>query len=230
MGNSPGPFIEALTSRYRVLVIGGLAVIAHGFNRSTKDADIWLEPLESPEAWAAAVEETCSRFAGLTLHGLPGWRRLGKGEAAAAAREAGLLRIIGLACPLDLFREPNEFPAESFDEVFARATPNRDGTRLPDPIDLIVTKLNTGRERDLDDSRHLEAVVRERYRKVVPTAPLDEVVRLFDRFLDWEVCRFALENPNPSVRDYAISCLKEMAAEGDPFSQALLDGRNVPYD
>jgi hypothetical protein len=40
-------FIEQLAIRARVLMIGGLAVIAHGLSRATKDADIWLEPLDN---------------------------------------------------------------------------------------------------------------------------------------------------------------------------------------
>lgn len=52
---------------------------------------------------------------------------------------------------------------------------------------------------------------------------------MFDRFLDWQVCRIALENPSLEVSDYAIQCLREMAQEGDPFSQALLADRKIPY-
>lgn len=36
-------FIDRLTATHRVVVLGGLAVIAHGYSRHTKDADIWLE-------------------------------------------------------------------------------------------------------------------------------------------------------------------------------------------
>ncbi len=42
MGTTTGEFITALAADHRVLVIGGLAVIAHGFNRPTQDADVWL--------------------------------------------------------------------------------------------------------------------------------------------------------------------------------------------
>lgn len=229
MGTTAGQFIEALASRHRVLVIGGLAVIAHGFNRPTKDADVWLEPLESPSEWRKALEETCARFPGVTLHALPGWRRIAGHEIAEAAEEIGMVRVLGLDCPVDVFRQPNEFPAQSFDEVFERATPHRDGTRVPDPVDLIITKLNTGRDKDLDDSRHLESVIRERYRSRLPSASLDEVRKMLDRFLDWEVCRMAMENPDEAVRKHAVECLRTMAAEGDPFSQALLEDRRVPY-
>lgn len=229
MGTTTREFISALTENHRVIVIGGLAVIAHGFNRSTQDADVWLEPMDSPETWAAALEKACGRFQDLTLHTLPGWRRVSGVEIAAASDEIGMLRVLGLDCPLDIFRRPNEFPAGSFDEVYQRGNINTDGTCLPDPLDLIVTKLNTGRAKDLDDSRHLETVIRERYRNVLPTASLEEVRYLFDRFLDWEVCAMALENPSQDVKDHAVECLCEMAAEGDPFSQALLEDREIPY-
>ncbi|MEI6176060.1 MAG: hypothetical protein WCS43_04140 [Verrucomicrobiota bacterium] len=224
-----GQFISALANQHRVLVIGGLAVIAHGFNRPTKDADIWLDPLDSPTTWAGVLERICAGFPGLSIHTLPGWRPVAGPEISQAAEEIGMVRILGLDCPVDIFRRPNEFPSDSFDEVFERGTPNTDGTRLPDPLDLIITKLNTWRDKDLDDSRHLESVIRKRYQTILPSASLDEVRKLFDRFLDWEVCRIALENPSQDVRNYTIECLREMAGEGDPFSQALLEDHKIPY-
>ena len=81
----------------------------------------------------------------------------------------------------------------------------------------------------MDDSRHLESVIRNRYRTILPTASLNEVREMFDRFLDWEVCKMALTNPSQDVRHYAVECLREMEAEGDPFSQALLEDRKIPY-
>lgn len=229
MVTTAGQFIETLATRHRVLVIGGLAVIAHGFNRPTKDADIWLEPLGSSSEWADALFQVCSHFPRLTLHSLPGWRQVEGSEIAEAAEGIGMVRILGLDCPLDVFRQPNEFPAESFDEVFDRSSPHADGTRLPDPLDLIITKLNTGRDQDRYDSQHLESVIRERYRKLLPSASLEEVKQLFGRFLDWEVCQVALAHPAREVRNYALECLRDMATEGDPFSQALLDERQIPY-
>jgi len=223
-----GEFVSALAASNRVILIGGLAVIAHGFNRPTKDADIWLDPLDSPEAWAAAILRTCENFQGLTIHTLPGWREIAGPEVASAAREIGMIRISGLDCPLDIFREPNEFAHDAFDEVFARSNQYRDGTWLPDPLDLIITKLDTGRAKDLLDSRYLESVVREHYLAVVPVASLAEVKRLFERFVDWEVCEAALENPDPQVIDFAMDCLREMAADGDPFALALVQKIQTP--
>lgn len=229
MGTPTGEFIAALASKQRVLVIGGLAIIAHGFNRPTKDADIWLDPLDSPESWAEALNEVCAGFRGLSFHTLPGWRQISGAELAEAAADVGMIRLSGLDCPVDVFRRPNEFPEDGFDEVFQRGTINADGTRLPDPLDLIITKLNTGRSKDLDDSRHLESVIRERYRRILPKATLAEAKALLDRFLDWEVCKSALENPAAEVRDHALKCLRELSADGDPFSRALLEERDIPY-
>ena len=48
MASTVQTFIDSLTSRYRVVVLGGLAVIAHGYSRHTQDADIWLDTLTSP--------------------------------------------------------------------------------------------------------------------------------------------------------------------------------------
>jgi hypothetical protein len=100
---------------------------------------------------------------------------------------------------------------------------------LPDPLDLVVTKLNTGRQQDLEDAQFLESLVRKHYAEVLPTASIGEVKELFDRFLDWQVCEHALKNPSQEVRDYTHMCLEEMAGEGDPFSQAILEKRPIPY-
>ena len=42
MGSTTDQFVKSLTGQHRVMVLGGLAVIAHGFSRSTYDGDIWL--------------------------------------------------------------------------------------------------------------------------------------------------------------------------------------------
>lgn len=143
MGATAGQFITALTESHDVIVIAGLAVIAHGFNRPTKDAAVWLDPGESSEVWAKVIESTWQRFPDLSIHTLPGWRQVAGVEIAVAAAEVGMVRINGLDCPLDIFRRPNEFLEESFGEVLSRSTRNADGTWLPDPIDLAISSLPT---------------------------------------------------------------------------------------
>jgi hypothetical protein len=211
------------------VVIGGLAVIAHGRNRSTKDADIWLEPFTSAEEWSENVILFCEQFQDLTLHGLPGWKLLNRQSIAEFVEQTGMIRINGLNYPLDIFRRPNEFEADDFDAVCKRATRTEDGTYLPDPLDLVVTKLNTGRQQDEEDSQFLESLVRKHYAEVLPTASIGEVKALFARYLDWQVCEHALKNPSQEVKDYTLQSLQEMADEGDPFSQAILKNRPIPY-
>lgn len=167
MGTKTGEFIAALTGRHDVIVIGGLAVIAHGFNRPTKDADIWLDPMESSAAWAAVVEGVCAGFDDISIHTLPGWRRVSGQEI-------------------------------------------------------------TNREKDGHDIRFLESKVRSKWIELLPAATKAEAEALLERFVDWQTCEAALRNPDAAVREIALRFLSEFAAEGDPFSQAILDGRTIP--
>jgi hypothetical protein len=228
MGTTTGEFIKRLTTHHDVIVIGGLAVIAHGFNRPTKDADIWLDPMQSPSDWAQAIITACHPFSDLTIHTLPGWKNLTGQEIATAADEVGMVRINGLDCPIDIFRRPNEFPEDSFVDVLSRCSRNNDGTWLPDPIDLAITKDLTNREKDEHDIRFLEAKVRTQWISLLPHVSYQEAEALFSRFVDWQTCEAALLNPNPSVKEMARQQLREFAQEGDPFSAALLENRQIP--
>ncbi|MCH7226553.1 hypothetical protein [Haloferula sp. A504] len=221
-------FIECLTRDHRVLILGGLAVIAHGRDRHTKDADIWLEPMESSSVWASVVARTCGRFNSATIHRLPGWSEISGEEIAQAVDDTGVIRILGLGQPLDIFRRPNEFDELAFDDVIGRAQKSEDGTYLPDPLDLLQSKLDTTRDKDQQDIFHLEHVTRRRYFDRLPTATLAEATEMLDRFADWQVLRVALGNPDPAVQALARRHLEEFAEAGDPFSQAILAGRPIP--
>lgn len=118
MGTTTGEFIQKLTRDRDVIVIGGLAIIAHGFNRPTKDVDVWLDPLESK------------------------------------------IRS------------------------------------------LWVAKL--------------------------PLATAEEARSLFERYVDWQTCEAALRNPDLMVKEIAMGFLREFAEEGDPFSAAILEDREIP--
>lgn len=221
-------FIDRLTKDYRVIVIGGLAVIAHGRSRQTMDADIWLEPLSSPAEWANAIEEVCIHFEGVRIHRLPGWIEVSGTDVAEAAEDTGMIRILGLDCPLDIFRRPNEFDEDSFDAVAERASKASDGTLLPSPLDLIQSKLDTGRSQDQEDISHLESIIRADYKKRLPTASFKEASELLERYSEWQILQSALENPSEAVRELALQHLHEFAEAGDPFSKAILEGRETP--
>ncbi len=221
-------FIDRLTATHRVVILGGLAVIAHGYSRHTKDADIWLDPVSSADDWAAAVRGVCQEFKDTTIHRLPGWSEVAGSEIGMAVEETGMVRIHGLSCPLDIFRRPNEFKELEFDDVATRAFRNRDGTLLPSPLDLIQSKLDTGRDQDLKDIQHLESLVRADYKQRLPLATLEEAQELLGRYSEWQVLVAALENPSAEVRELAMTHLREFAAAGDPFSLAILEGRELP--
>ena len=221
-------FIRPLTRSHRVVVLRGLAVIAHGYSRSTYDGDVWLDPMKDAAEWCAALEKACAEFGGLVLQRLPGWVPVSGGDLVDAVEETGMVRIHGLDCPLDVFRKPNEFEIGEFDGVCARAVPRGDGTLLPDPLDLIQSKLETGRDKDRQDIMHLESVVRADYKRRLPVATLQEAEQLLGRYSEWEVLRSALENPLLEIKELAREHLREFAAAGDPFSLAILEGRELP--
>lgn len=221
-------FIDELSRRHRVVMLGGLAVIAHGLSRQTKDADIWLEPMESAALWASAIEAVCGKFPGTTIHRLPGWVEVKGASVAEAADETGVVRIRGLNWPLDIFRRPNEFDEEVFDRVAARARRAGDGTLLPDPLDLIRSKLNTERDQDIRDIQFLESVIREDYQRRLPLVDFAEAEEMLGRYSEWQVLQAAMMNPSEEVKALAMEHLREFAAAGDPFSQAILEGRELP--
>ncbi|MEY3897442.1 MAG: hypothetical protein RLZZ214_2963 [Verrucomicrobiota bacterium] len=140
-------FIRALTQRHRVSGLGGLAVIAHGFSRSTFDGDIWLDPMGSSSEWSNFLENACTDFGGLTLHRLPCWIPVSGQDLVGAVDETHMIRIQGLDCPLDVFRKPNEIEISDFDSFGQRAATRGDGTLLPDPLDLIQSKFDTAATR-----------------------------------------------------------------------------------
>ena len=61
MATTVEKFLESLTENFRIILLGGLAVVAHGLPRTTKDADIWLEPVEF-EQWIKNCFLQCQNF------------------------------------------------------------------------------------------------------------------------------------------------------------------------
>ena len=215
-------FLARAATRQRVVLIGGLAVIAHGYSRPTKDADAWLEPLDSPEAWAAALCATLAEFADLRLWCLAERRDVEAGRLAEVIATFGVVRVCGLHADLDLFRRPNNLACEDFQTVWGQAEPWADDVRVMDPMDLILTKENTGREQDRQDIGFLEAKIRTDFGARLAVASLDEARALLARYADHVVCERALTNPDPAVRALARGVIEELAAAGDWFSRDVL--------
>lgn len=220
-------FVRRLSCEARVLVLGGLAVIAHGLSRATKDADVWMEPFADGREWAERLFVVVADFPAVKITTLPGWRLVGRGELPQVVEEIGLVRILGLECPLDIFRRPNNLGPEDFESAFGRAIPSEDGTWLPDPIDLLVTKEDTARDSDRADITFLEGKVRGDFCSRLSHATLAEAESLLGRYSDHAVLDAALKNPDRAVQSLALGQLRELAETGDPFARDMLRERGI---
>jgi hypothetical protein len=215
-------FINKLASRHRVVLLGGMAVIAHGFSRRTKDFDVWLEPFSNPTLWAGAFLDVSDTFPECRIWSLARRCVLQRDQVADEIAEFGVLRVDGFALPVDVFRKPNELDIEDFDRVWASSRQMDDGVWLPDEIDLYQTKAETGRDHDMKDQVFLAGRVKARFRDRLPTCDPADAFAMLQRYADPEVLAFALESPHAEVRDYALIILHEFEAEGDPYSRDIL--------
>lgn len=211
-----------LAGVHRVLVLGGLAVISHGHTRPTYDADAWLDPTLPPQAWADAVLRILTPHPQLGIVSIGDWQPISSAGLAAVVERDGVIRVTGSNQPLDIFRVPNEFEATDFDTVWERASPLDDGTRVPDTIDLLVTKQDTGRVKDAQDIAFLEAKAEQEYLAQLPTAPAAHATAMLARFLTPAVAECATRHPDESVRRLGHRFLVELAGDGDPFAQEIL--------
>lgn len=220
---STDDFTRELASRHRVLLLGGMAIIAHGLSRPTKDSDIWLEPFGSVAEWTEKCLAVVKKFPGSYVSSLAERRRLETFDEVLADISAyDVIRIGGLDLPLDIFRKPNELEMDEFEAVWAAASRLNSGLRLPHEADLYRTKANTGREHDWKDQLFLESLVKARFKERLPVCDLAEATAMLDRFLDPEALQHARTNPHPEVRALALKYLREFEAEGDPYSRDIL--------
>lgn len=221
-------FIRRLAEKHRVVLLGGMAVIAHGHTRHTKDFDIWLEPMVDVATWVESLAAVIIEFPTTSLWSLAQQRIITVSEIVDEITSFGVVRVTGFRFPVDVFRKPNELELSDFDGVWARAQIMEDGVALPHEIDLYVTKANTGREHDWLDQMFLQSRVKERMESRIPVCDLIEAKALFDRFSDPEVLGFARTNPHADVRAYARDLLREFEVEGDPFSRDILAAWKEP--
>jgi hypothetical protein len=218
-----GDIVCRLATSFRVVTLGGVAVITHGLSRNTHDLDVWLDPMESPDFWCSAVLSALVESPGLNIVDIGSFSPVEKSQFPEVIEHDGVVRISGLDRPLDIFRRPNEMEVSGFEEVWNRATPQADGTRLPDVVDLLVTKQDTGRAKDTYDIQFLEGKAEEMYLERLPKARADEALEMLSRFLNPKVADAAARHADPQVREAGIAFLRELAAEGDPFARDLLE-------
>lgn len=214
--------VRRLAADHRVVILEGVAVITHGLSRNTQDLDVWLDPMESPDVWCAVVLSALAGFPEIALIEMGSFSPVEKVNFPELIEQDGLVRISGLDRPLDIFRRPNEMEVSGFEEVWNRATPQADGTRLPDVVDLLVTKQDTGRARDTYDIQFLEGKAEEIYLARLPHAQADEALDMLARFLNPKVADAASRHSDARVREAGVKFLRELAEAGDPFARDFL--------
>ncbi len=140
--------IEALNSYgVRYLVVGGFAVNFHGYNRTTKDLDLWVDTSETNlKAIEKAMERLGYEFDELASYELSAERMVVLQESES---------IVELMPRLNISEEI------SFNEAFARSDMREiDGLdyRVISLDDLLREKARSKRYKDLDDySKLMEA-------------------------------------------------------------------------
>jgi len=119
-------------------------VIATGLSRNTYTADIWVEPLASAGERSGRIAPLIYDYGTAEPVAMGSWTRIARAQLAEVIDR--VIRISGLERPLDIFREPNQIDVADFNDVWQRSEPMDDGTRLSDPVDLLVSKQETGPE------------------------------------------------------------------------------------
>lgn len=214
--------IRALSTRRRIITLGGVAVISHGLSRNTFDVDIWMEPLDTPGEWAEEIGSILYPTPAYRPVAMGTWNPILQSHLVDVISQDGVIRILGMERPLDIFRDPNELAMEQFDEVWSRARPLGDGTRLPDVIDLLVTKQDTGRDKDTQDIVFLEAKAEREYLQKLPNVDAAEAIWMLGRFLTPRVAELAMTHSDSAVRELAYTFLVELADEGNPYARDIL--------
>ncbi len=222
--------VRRLAAQRRVIVLGGIAVVLHGLHRTTKDVDLWIDPLEDEQHWAAFLREFLESEA-LTAarvgNELGEFIDIPMSEIASAVADDRFVRVVGADRPIDAFRVPNYMNVEEFDDVWNRSGPLKDGTRLMDEIDLIVTKMGTGRPHDAADMRFLQTKVESAYRERLRTCSAGEAAELFERFATPDLALFAAtQEENQSIRSFGLAALRALSDNGDLYARQLFEELN----
>lgn len=133
--------------RVEFLLIGGQAVIAHGYPRLTKDMDLWVRPTaENGERVLAALSD----------FGMP----LTDFDATRFSDPNVIIMLSRDPFRIDLL---TSIPAVEFEAAYSRRTSiTLDGVEIPliSREDLLTNKRAVGRLQDLADVEAIESVIR----------------------------------------------------------------------
>jgi hypothetical protein len=192
-----------LCANNRVILLGGMAMLAHGFARFTRDVDIWLDPTEGIESWAGALASVVARFRNLKFVSAQTKNKVFQKKIKSLVEREEMIRITGLDMDVDVFFRPNNLRIEDFDSVWARSAEKEKGLKIPDEIDLGLTKMGTERIQDKIDIKWLDAKIIPALSKKLESCSLDEAGIVFARITSIPLLKSAMKNPNPHVRSLA---------------------------
>jgi len=219
MGQDSETFVGLLASRNRVLLLGGMAIIAHGLNRSTMDVDVWLEPFGTSLLWVERLLDAKRCFSQAHFYDLFNKTSIADKDAVVCIERDCVIRIAGLDRPVDLFRIPNNLEVGDFELCWQHSVISLGDVRVMDEVDLLVTKEDTSRDQDAADIAFLERRIRNRIVPFLLTCNATEADSVLARYADPEVCRAALANPSEEVRTLAGQVLGELMAGDDSLEQ-----------
>lgn len=219
-------FIESLASSNRVLLLGGLAVIAHGLERMTRDVDIWLDPTADAQAWSVSLNETLAKTPTAQPYDLAAKQPVTADTIPEVVAQYGVIRIIGLDRPIDVFREPNNLETGDFNKAWEHASISLGNVRVMDAIDILLTKEGTRRAQDIADMSFLERKIHMHLERILPCCGYAEAKTIFDRYADAQTCALALGNPDRKIRALATETLDNLARDGDLHASEILRGRD----
>jgi hypothetical protein len=220
-------FLQELAQRSRVIVIGGIAVVLHGFQRVTADADIWLEPGPNTSDWAKRLSQPLARYQlspAKPRGTAASFETVPMADIEGTVEHGRFIRVLGLDRPVDVFRTPNNFETEDFDAVWKHSSELSGGLRLMDEVDLIVTKMNTGRAHDEADMRFLQNKTEQAYRQRLQSCSAEEGAEMLERLPLATLAAFATrEAQDETVRLMGRNLLNELCRDGDAYAKELLE-------
>lgn len=202
--------VRNLCENNRVILLGGIAMLAHGFARFTRDVDVWLDPTGGIEAWVTSLSSAVALFGKSKYVSARTKTEVDVTEIQTLVEAEEMIRITGLDMDVDVFFRPNNLKIDDFDSVWNRAAEKEKGLRIPDEIDLGLTKLGTERIQDRIDIEWLDAKIMPILSKKLESCSLDEAEAVFDRITSIPLLASALKNPNPLVRSFAAMLRKKI--------------------
>ncbi len=139
-------FIEALNkAEVEYILVGGYAVIFHGYNRTTGDLDIWVNP--SPDNYQR-LKKAFAHF-GMSLFDMTEekFMKTDNYDVFTFGRPPVCIEILTAVKGLEFGSAYKNSSLQNFDDV---------SVRMIDIRDLILAKKSVNRSKDKDDIEHLD--------------------------------------------------------------------------